>query len=79
MAKREYIETNKRWLEEKAKEEGVLALPHGIYYKVLKQGDPKGAQPSKRSIVTAPLYGVDHQRQEVRLQPWRQSLCLPPQ
>ena len=40
MAKREYVEANKRWLEEKAKEEGVMALPRGIYYKVLKQGDP---------------------------------------
>ena len=39
MAKREYVEANKRWLEEKAKEEGVMALPRGIYYKVLKQGD----------------------------------------
>ena len=29
-----------RELEEKAKEEGVMALPRGIYYKVLKQGDP---------------------------------------
>lgn len=37
MAKREYVEANKRWLEEKAKEEGVMALPRGIYYKVLKQ------------------------------------------
>ena len=26
MAKREYVEANKRWLEEKAKEEGVKAL-----------------------------------------------------
>ena len=51
MAKREYVEANKRWLEEKAKEEGVMALPRGIYYKVLKQGAPKGAQPSRRSIV----------------------------
>ncbi len=42
MAKREYVEANKRWLEEKAKEEGVMALPRGIYYKVLKQGDPNG-------------------------------------
>ena len=38
MAKREYVEANKRWLEEKAKEEGVMALSSGIYYKVLKQG-----------------------------------------
>ena len=27
------------------------------YYKVLKQGDPKGAQPSRRSIVTAHYTG----------------------
>ena len=58
MAKREYVEANKRWLEEKAKEEGVMALPRGIYYKVLKQGDPKGAQPSRRSIVTAHYTGL---------------------
>ena len=35
MAKREYIQANKEWLEAKAKEEGVKALPKGIYYKVL--------------------------------------------
>ena len=27
----------------KAKEEGVMALPRGIYYKVLKQGRPEGS------------------------------------
>ncbi len=27
MAKEKYVEANKRWLEEKAKEEGVMALP----------------------------------------------------
>lgn len=45
MAKREYVEANKRWLEEKAREEGVQALPRGIYYKVLKAGNPDGAKP----------------------------------
>ena len=57
MAKREYIEANRKWLEEKAKEEGVKILPRGIYYKVLKQGDPAGAQPGKRSIVTVHYTG----------------------
>ena len=38
MAKREYIRANKDWLEAKAKEEGVKALPKGIYYKVLSEG-----------------------------------------
>ncbi|MCK8623266.1 thioesterase family protein [Prevotella sp. E13-27] len=36
MAKREYIQANKDWLEAKAKEDGVKALPKGIYYKVLR-------------------------------------------
>ena len=57
MAKREYIEANRKWLEEKAKEEGVKALPQGIFYKVLKQGNPAGAQPDKRSIVTVHYTG----------------------
>lgn len=52
MSKREYIIANRKWLEEKAKEEGVKALPKGIYYKVLKEGNPNGAQPQRRSIVT---------------------------
>ena len=39
MAKREYIQANKDWLEAKAKEQGVKALPKGIYYKVLSEGN----------------------------------------
>lgn len=35
MNKREYMRANAEWLAEKAKEEGVIALPRGIYYKVL--------------------------------------------
>lgn len=31
MSKREYIQANKDWLEAKVKEEGVKALPKGIY------------------------------------------------
>ena len=44
MAKREYIQTNKDWLEAKAKEEGVKALPKGIYYKVLSEGRSSSAR-----------------------------------
>lgn len=57
MAKQEYIKANKEWLEAKAKEEGVKALPKGIYYKVLKQGDISSATPAKRSIITAHYTG----------------------
>ena len=70
MAKREYIQANKDWLEAKAKEEGVKALPKGIYYKVLSEGRsssarllPEGrknldsAKPTDRSIITAHYTG----------------------
>ena len=54
---REYIQANKDWLEAKAKEEGVKALPKGIYYKVLAEGNAQSATPSVRSIVTAHYTG----------------------
>lgn len=55
--KREYSAANKRWLEEKSQEEGVKALPKGIYYKVLAEGKNDGVHPSPRSIVTAHYTG----------------------
>jgi FKBP-type peptidyl-prolyl cis-trans isomerase len=55
--KREYAAANKRWLEEKLQEEGVKALPKGIYYKVLAEGKNDGVHPSPRSIVTAHYTG----------------------
>ena len=57
MAKREYIQANKDWLEAKAKEEGVKALPKGIFYKVLTEGNAQSATPGVRSIVTAHYTG----------------------
>ena len=36
--KAQYIQANKDWLGAKSKEEGVKALPKGIYYKVLSEG-----------------------------------------
>ncbi|MCR5130139.1 MAG: FKBP-type peptidyl-prolyl cis-trans isomerase [Prevotella sp.] len=57
MAKREYIQANKEWLEAKSKEEGVKALPKGIFYKVLNEGNPSSAKPSVRSIITAHYTG----------------------
>ena len=35
MNTRVYVQANKDWLTAKAQEEGVKALPKGIYYKVL--------------------------------------------
>ena len=40
MIKKDYAEANRRWLAEKAKEESVKALHHGIYYKHLKDDKP---------------------------------------
>lgn len=57
MNKREYAKANLDWLAEKAKEEGVNALPRGIYYKVLSKGSDDGKHPTPRSIVTAHYTG----------------------
>ena len=57
MSKREYIQTNKQWLEDKAKEEGVKALPKGIYYKVISEGNNDGKHPTPRRIITAHYSG----------------------
>ena len=58
MNKREYADANRRWLEEKAAEEGVNALPGGIYSKVISQGNDDGKHPTRRSIVTAHYTGT---------------------
>ena len=57
MNKREYAQANKVWIEEKAQEEEVKALPRGIYYKVLSEGANDGRHPSPRSIVSAHYTG----------------------
>ena len=57
MSKRDYIQANKNWLEAKSKEEGVKALPKGIYYKVLIEGNSSSVQPTVRSIITAHYTG----------------------
>ena len=57
MNKKEYAQLNKAWIEAKAQEEGVKALPRGIYYKVLAEGQNDGRHPSPRSIVAAHYTG----------------------
>ena len=53
MNNREYAKANLDWLAAKAEEEDVIALPEGIYYKVLSSGNNDGKHPTPRSIVTA--------------------------
>lgn len=57
MAKKTYTEDNKRWLAAKAQEEGVMPLPQGVYYKILKQGNQDAPSPTRRSIITAHYTG----------------------
>lgn len=57
MNKREYMQANKDWLETKAKEDGVMALPGGIYYKVMNEGKNDGVHPGPRSVVTVHYTG----------------------
>lgn len=51
MNKKEYAKANRAWLEMKAKEEGVVALPKGVYYKPLADGRKDGKHPSPQSVV----------------------------
>ncbi len=55
--KKEYTQTNKDWLSAKAQEEGVKALPKGIYYKVLSKGNTDNIHPTPRNIITAHYTG----------------------
>ena len=51
MAKPEYVQKNKAWLEEKSREDGVKPLDKGIFYKSLKKGSVDGPTPNRSSVV----------------------------
>ncbi|MDE7467837.1 MAG: FKBP-type peptidyl-prolyl cis-trans isomerase [Muribaculaceae bacterium] len=55
--KQEYIEKNRSWLAAKAQEPGVLPLDKGVYYKVIKKGNPQGPRPGRNSVVTVHYIG----------------------
>lgn len=57
MAKPEYVQKNKAWLEAKSKEEGVLPLDKGIYYKPVKRGRADGPTPNRSSVVVVHYMG----------------------
>lgn len=57
MDKQAYIRANKDWLKQKSQEEGVNALPKGVYYKVLAEGKNDGKHPTPRSVVVAHYTG----------------------
>lgn len=57
MDKKQYFKANRRWLEQKAKEDGVLALSKGIFYKVIASGDPNGRRPTPGSVITVHYTG----------------------
>ena len=57
MSANEYIQKNRKWLEDKSKEPGVLALDKNIYYKVLKTGKSDSPKPNRNSVVTVHYIG----------------------
>ena len=57
MVKKEYVQANKDWLQQKSHEEGVKALPKGVFYKVLSEGCGDGKHPSPHSVVTVHYTG----------------------
>ncbi len=56
-AKGQYVQANRDWLVAKSQEDGVKALPKGIYYKVLAEGDATSATPTPSSVITAHYTG----------------------
>lgn len=57
MAKQEYIDKNRQWLADKAKEAGVQCIDKGVLYKVIKSGNQKSPTPNRNSVVTAHYVG----------------------
>ena len=55
--KNQYIQANRDWLVKKSQEDGVKALPKGVFYKVLAEGDHSGATPTPGSVITAHYTG----------------------
>ena len=55
--KGQYMQANKDWLAAKSQEDGVKALPKGVYYKVLAEGDHSSATPTPSSVITAHYTG----------------------
>ena len=53
----QYVQANKDWLVAKSKEDGVMALSKGVYYKVLAEGARSGATPTPGNVITAHYTG----------------------
>ena len=77
MTKRAYMEANKRWLEEKAKEAGVKCLAKGVMYKVIKQGKTGGRKSFAAEHRNGSLHGANHRRPPIRHEPGRCATGLP--
>ena len=58
MASQEYITKNREWLAAKATQPGVEPLDRGIYYKVIRRGNPKAPSPNRNSVVTVHYTGT---------------------
>ena len=52
-----YVQANRDWLVAKSQEDGVKALPKGVFYKVLAEGDATSATPTPSSVITAHYTG----------------------
>lgn len=58
MAKnRDYIIKNKEWMDSLSHQEGIKALPKGIYYKIVAEGKNDGRHPNARSVITVHYTG----------------------
>lgn len=57
MPKQEYIDKNREWLAAKSREEGVMPIDKGIFYKVINRGAASGQLPNRNSVVVVHYTG----------------------
>lgn len=53
----EYVKANRAWLEAKSKEEGMVSLEKGVFYRVINSGFAVSKQPTLNSVVSCHYLG----------------------
>lgn len=56
MAKQEYIDKNRKWLDDKSHEPGVIQLDKGVCYRIIKKGNGT-TSPNRSSVVSVHYTG----------------------
>ena len=63
--KNQYVQANRDWLVAKSQEDGMRALPKGVYYRDAGRERPLECDAHARQCDYRPLHGMDYRRQAV--------------